>query len=615
MCGIGGTVSFTRRPDPGLGRDMVACMPHRGPDDDGVYASGPALLAHRRLSILDLSDAGHQPMHNADGSVHVVFNGEIYNYRELRADLSYPFRSETDTEVLLALYEEHGVDCLSKLRGMFAFAIWDERRDRLFLARDRLGQKPLFFRDGPDGFTFGSTIQTVLADSAVEARPDLPALREFLTYQYVPAPKTGFEGIRQVRPAEYLLVDEDGVTRDTYWSLSHREQFDASPDVLANRLRDELREAVRLRMRSDVPLGVFLSGGVDSTIVTALMADLAETSVETYSIGFDEYDELSFARAVAEEYDTNHTEYTVTPDAMDVLPELVDHYEMPFGDPSAVPTYYVSQVASQDITVAVGGDAGDEHFAGYDRYTFDWLTEQADRVPKPLRDGTAAVLDALPDDGPVSEQRRQIRSLLDNAEGDAVERYAPYVCHMLGEEAEMVWNGPEPDDELAHLQKAFRRGDGPTRMDRITALDLRTYLPDDLLTKVDRASMAHSLEVRSPFLDHEFAEFAARIPAKYKWRRGEKKWLLKRAFEDVFPEAVQGRSKQGFSVPVDAWFRGDLADLADRKLARLGQRDPFDAAGIDAKLSAHLESTDDYGHHLWDLLVLEEWYERFIDDA
>jgi asparagine synthase (glutamine-hydrolysing) len=614
MCGIGGKVSFSDRPSPDVGREMVARMPHRGPDDDGVYAFGPAMLAHRRLSILDLSDAGHQPMTNDDGTVRIVFNGEIYNYRELRDDLSYPFRSETDTEVLLALYEEHGVDCLSKLRGMFAFAIWDERDERLFLARDRLGQKPLFYRDGPNGFTFGSTVKAVLADPSVEARPDRPALREFLTYQYVPAPKTGFEGVRQVRPAEYLLVDEDGVTRDTYWSLSHAEQFDASPSVLADRLREELREAVRLRMRSDVPLGVFLSGGVDSTIVTALMADLAETSVETYSIGFDAYDELEFARAVAEEYDTNHTEYTVTPDAMDVLPELVDHYEMPFGDPSAVPTYYVSQVASEDITVAVGGDAGDEHFAGYDRYTFDWLTERTSRVPGPIRATGSAVLGALPDGGPLSRQRDQVESLLENAAGDPVERYAPYVCHMLGEEVAEVWDGPEPDDELAHLRAAFERVDGPTRMDRVTAVDIGTYLPDDLLTKVDRASMAHSLEVRSPFLDHEFAEFAAKIPATYKWRRGEKKWLLKRAFSDVFPDAVKGRSKQGFSVPVDAWFRGDLADLADRKLTRLGERDAFDAAGIDRKLSAHLASDDDYGHHLWDLLVLEQWYETFIDD-
>ncbi|MDS0276811.1 asparagine synthase (glutamine-hydrolyzing) [Halomicroarcula sp. S1AR25-4] len=609
MCGIGGKVSFGDRPSADLGDRMAEQMTHRGPDADGVYANGPAMLAHRRLSILDLSAAGRQPMANADGTVHIVFNGEIYNYRELRDGLDgYSFRSETDTEVLLHLYEEHGLDCLSMLRGMFAFGIWDEREERLVLARDRLGQKPLFYHDGDDGVTFSSTISALLTDDGVPRRPDLPAIRAYLTYQYVPSPATGFDEIRQLEPGEYAVVDDDGMRIDTYWSLSYRDQFTAGPGELADKLRKKLTEATRLRMRSDVPLGVFLSGGIDSTIVTGLMDEVAETDIETYSIGFGEYDELDYARAVAREYDTDHTEYTVTPDAMAVLPELVRQYEMPFGDPSAIPTYYVSQVASDDITVAVTGDAGDENFAGYDRYTYDWLTQRAGAVPEPVREAGRTVLDAVP-----HESADRAIGLLTNADGDAVERYAPYICHMQGEDADEVWTGPEPADELAALRRAYENADGPTHLDRILHTDVQTYLPDDLLVKTDRASMAHSLELRSPFLDHELVEFAARIPAKYKWRRGEKKWLLKRAFEDYIPEAVQGRSKQGFAVPVNAWFRGALREYAREKFDALGSRDPFDRRGLDAKLDRHTRGEADLGYHIWDLVLLEQWYETFID--
>jgi asparagine synthase (glutamine-hydrolysing) len=614
MCGIGGKVSFVEHPDAGLGERMCNCMSHRGPDSEGVYAAGPAVLAHRRLSVLDLSEAGRQPMSNAEDSVHVVFNGEIYNYRELRDRIGqYTFESDTDTEVLLHLYEEYGVDCLSYLRGMFAFAIWDENEERLFLARDRFGQKPLFYSHRDGAFTFGSTISSIIADESISAVPDLAALRSYLTYQYVPSPRTGFEGIRSLEPGEYALVTKDGMTAQRYWSMLHADQFDQSPDQLAKRLRSKLREATRLRMRSDAPLGAFLSGGIDSTIVTALMSDLADTEVNTYAIGFDEYDEFEFARAVSEKYGTNHHEFDVTPDAMTVLPELVEHYEMPFGDPSAIPTYYVSQVASDDITVAVTGDAGDENFAGYDRYTFDWVTNAASYIPSPVRDGGRAVatgVERLTD----SDAASRTRSLLETADGDAVERYAPYICHMLGGEADQVWDGPVPDDELESLRAAFEAADGPTRMDRLLNVDFRSYLPDDLLVKADRASMAHSLEVRSPFLDHEFAEFAARIPAKYKWRHGEKKWILKRAFRDVIPDAVAGRSKQGFSVPVDEWFRGSLRPFAREKLNRLGTRPAFDARGLRQKLRHHVKREDDYGHHIWDLVVLEQWYETFIDE-
>lgn len=614
MCGFGGYFALNGSTSTKAAEQMAASLTHRGPDSEGIHSEGPIELAFRRLAILDPTPAGHQPMSNADESVWIVFNGEIYNYRELRDRVSgYDFNSETDTEVLLHLYEEYGIECLSMLRGMYAFAIWDTKQEQLSLARDRLGQKPLFYHHNDRAFRFGSTIRTLLSDPEVEARPDADAIRSFLTYQYVPAPNTGFQGINCVRPGEYLVVDEDGIQRNSYWNLSYSNQFDARPGRLAERLREKLREATRLRMRSDVPLGVFLSGGLDSTIVTGLMAEQAETPINTYSIGFDEYDELEFARAVADKYSTNHHEHIVTPDAMEVLPEIVEHYEMPFGDPSVVPTYYVSEVASEDITVAVGGDAGDENFAGYDRYTYDRFTEIATKLPKPVRDLSRRGFNTVPNVIPGATAASRGARLFENAENDTIRQYANYVCHMLGNDAQEVWEGSEPDDEIAYIRAALANSDGPTRLDRVLDVDINTYLPDDLLVKIDRASMAHSIEARSPFLDHEVVEFAARIPAKYKWHRGNKKWILKRAFEDYIPETVQGRSKQGFSVPVDAWFRGELRELAREKLEKLGARPLFENSQLKERFIDHINGNADYGHHLWDLVVLEMWYERFID--
>lgn len=615
MCGIGGKISFTSRPDSTLGDAMTTCMTNRGPDAEGIYANGPALLAHSRLSILDLSEAGNQPMSNADDTVHIVFNGEIYNYRELHERVDhYPFQSETDTEVLLHLYEEYGVDCLQDLRGMYAFAVWDERKERLFLARDRLGQKPLFYRHEDGTFWFGSTIKAILADDTVTPAPDLSAIREYLTYQYTPHPSTGFESIQQLRPAEYLIVDEEGIERDRYWSVSYAAQSDASISTLAMQLREKLREATRLRMRSDVPVGVFLSGGIDSSVVTALMSDLSKDPVNTYSIGFDEdaYDELEFAREVAGLYGTNHHEYTVTPDSMDVFPRLVEEYEMPFGDPSALPTYYVSKVASDDITVVLSGDAGDENFAGYDRYSYDRLTGYVNRIPSTaLTTSLAGLLILRSVLGPNTYVKNAER-VLHAAKGDEVRQYAEYICHSFRENMNEFWRGPELNDELRTLRTAFEQTDGPTRLDRLMHVDLQTYLPDDLLVKVDRASMAHSLEVRSPFLDHELVEFAASVPSEHKWRRGEKKWLLKRAFKDDLSDKVVNREKQGFSVPVDEWFRGELREFAREKLIALGAREPFDQTGLETQFSEH-QSGRDHGYRIWDLVVLEEWYERFID--
>jgi asparagine synthase (glutamine-hydrolysing) len=591
-------------------------MAHRGPDAEGVYDADGVTLAHRRLSILDLSDAGRQPMANADGTVRIVFNGEIYNYRELRDRVDdYPFRSETDTEVLLHLYEEYGVECLSLLRGMFAFAIWDERRERLFLARDRLGQKPLFYRQTEEAFWFGSTISAILADEAVAAEPDLRAIRQYLTYQYVPTPRTGFEGIRQLEPGEYLVVSDGELTRGRYWSLSFERKLQADAPTLAERLRSKLLEATRLRMRSDVPVGVFLSGGIDSSIVTALMDAVSETAIQTYSVGFgiDDYSEFEFARAVADRFGTDHTEYTVTPDSMDVLPELVRHYEMPFGDPSALPTYYVSQAAADDITVALTGDAGDENFAGYDRYYVDQLASRLHALPRPMRRAGRATLDALPAPAQRRTAVKYADRFLQMVDADGVDRYANLVVRDYDARVDAFWDGPPVDDRLGYLQGAFEASDGPTRLDRLMQVDIETYLPNAILTKVDRASMAHSLEVRSPFLDHEVVEFTSAIPARYKRRGRDGKRLLKAAFASDLPRTVLERSKQGFGVPVDEWFRGELRPVVRDRLDRLGTRPAFDGARLADLLTAHVDGGTDAGFRLWDLLLLEEWYEEFVD--
>ena len=524
--------------------------------------------------------------------------------------------------MLLAAYQEYGRDCLEHLRGMFAFAIWDEHAERLFLARDRMGQKPLFYRYDPDtrSFWFGSTVQTLLSDPAVDAEPDLPALREYLTYGYVPGPATGFEGISQLGPGEYVVVDADGVERDSYWSVSYRHQFDDSPATLAHRLRDKLREATRLRMRSDVPVGLFLSGGIDSTIVAALMDSLTDRPIETFSIGFDEsaFDELDHARTVAETFDTNHHEYTVTTDSVEVLPKLVSEFEMPFGDPSALPTYHVAQVATDDITVALNGDAGDENFAGYDRYRYDELAGYASRIPRPLRETARDVAADLPPALQTRTELQHARRFLRGATGDPVERYAEFICHALGEDLRGAWDdeagGTQSTDELARLRRAFREADGPTRLDRLLQVDIETYLPDDLLVKADRATMAHSIEGRSPFLDHELVEFAARVPAKYKRHDGEGKWLLKRAFAPEIPDSILNRSKQGFGVPVTEWFRGDLRTFARGKLERLGGREAFERDALQGLLDEHAAGRADHGYRLWDLTWLECWFEQFIDD-
>lgn len=613
MCGIAGKIDYSTNPNSSLGDLMGSSLKHRGPDSSGVFSGGPALLLHTRLKIIDLSDAGRQPMSNDDGTIHIVFNGEIYNYLELRRRLThYTFYSESDTEVLLHLYEEFGRECVYYIRGMFAFAIWNENSEELFLARDRLGQKPLFYRCESDTFWFGSTIRSILADPAVTPSPDHAAIRSYLNYHYVPSPATGFEEISQLEPGEYMLFSKDGCQRHTYWTPSPGRIIDAPPEQLIERVREELKHSVELRMRSDVPVGIFLSGGLDSAIVTALMSDLSEDPVETYSMGFGKakHDERPFAKLVADRYETNHHTYSIAPDSTDLIPKLVDEYEMPFGDSSALPTYCISEAAADDTRVILNGTGGDELFAGYDRYRTDQLLTRSRVLPRPVYSAGRKMLSPFSDIALLGKAHRLFEI---GATADEVEQYANFVAHFQGELYQTVWDGSSSNDELAYLRKQFDATAGPDRLSRLLELDIRTSLPNGLLVKVDRASMAHGLEVRSPFLDHKFVEFVARIPSKYKLRRGSNKWLLKQAFREEVPDPILNREKQGFGLPVNDWFRGELREFARSKLASLGYRDYFNADGLDKLFNRHQKGEREYGIQLWELVMLESWFERFID--
>lgn len=499
---------------------------------------------------------------------------------------------------------------------MFAFAIWDERNERLVIARDRFGQKPLFYYHSDDAFWFGSTIKALLADSDVPSQPDHRAIREYLAYQYVPHPRTGFEDIKKLGPGEYMIVDDNSITHDSYWSLPDCDPLSLSKGDIQRRLREQVRDAVRLRLRSDVPLGVFLSGGLDSSITVAMMDDLGVENIKTFSIGFDvaEYDETNYAEMVADKYDTDHHKFEVTPKEMAALPELVDHFEMPFGDASALPTYYVSKMASEHITVALTGDAGDENFAGYPRYANYKAISLASKFPDCFTNAGAKTFRGLPRE--IKEQiphERDAERILRLAGKEKPERYTALIGHYTENDTAEVYNGPREGETLEWLRERFDTTPAREPVDEVTGVDLRSYLPEDLLVKVDRASMAHSIEVRSPFLDHELVEFARRIPAAYKMPWFDKKVVLKEAFRPYLPDDVIDREKQGFGVPVGKWFRGHLKNEGREAIERLGEREVWDKDGLQEKWDAHQNGRRNDGRQLWDLVFLEEWYEQYID--
>ncbi len=628
MCGISGIYNYDpdRPADPTLIRRMNRVLDHRGPDDSGVWTGGNVGLGQARLSIIDLSPLAHQPMSNEDGTVWITFNGEIYNFPELRQELiqkGHTFRSHSDTETIVHLWEEEGERCVERLRGMFAFAIWDDRRKTLFLARDREGKKPLFFAALPDRFLFGSEIKAILQDPEFKPEPDLEAIHYYLAYQSVPAPYCAFKGINKLPPAHTLLVKEGRLTRRRYWKLSYRDKLRVtgadSPAELQSELIDRLREAVRIRLMSDVPLGAFLSGGVDSSIIVALMAELMDQPVKTFSIGFthEEYNELPYARMVAERYGTDHHEFVVTPDAQAIFPELVWHYNEPFADSSAIPTYYVSKMAREYVTVVLTGDGGDENFAGYPRYQNQGehsirrkFPSLLSRLARPDQLWSTFIING--------DLRGAIRRL-----GDLDQRRLLYYLRIthFHESYQAQMYTPEFRRRLGNtatvdlLLEKYRQSDARDFLDATLDVDLNLYLPDTLMTKTDIASMANSLEVRAPMLDHHFLEFAARIPPELKLKDGTiGKYILKKAAEPYLPNEVIYRKKMGFGVPIDHWFRHELKEMAyDTLLSRRAiERGYFRREYIENLLDRH-QAGETWQYLIWNLLMLELWHLMFID--
>ena len=627
MCGICGKVYFDQ--EHAVTRQellaMSSTLVHRGPDGDGVWTAGNVGLAHRRLAIIDLRAVAGQPMSNEDGSVWITFNGEIYNFRELRTDLEargHVFRTASDTEVIVHAYEEYGRQCLDRLRGMFAFAIWDARKRLLFLARDRVGKKPLFYYCGRDRFLFASEIKAILADRTVPAEPDPVALDHFLALQYIPAPLTAFRGVRKLPPAHWLEFRDGHIEIGRYWKLQYTPKRQVTMADAVAELRWRFAEAVRLRLVSDVPLGAFLSGGVDSSAVVATMAQEMGQPVQTFSVGFEDasFDERSFARQVAERYGTTHTELVVKAPVTDILPRLVWHYDEPFGDASAVPSYAIAALTSQHVTVVLNGDGGDENFAGYEWYAKELCVQRGEVLPLWLRQWMAAWGQRASSGRQPHRLVRKIIQLTKLLALAPASRYAYWMEHFSPEARQHLYMpafgsavvGSRPEGLFTDV---FDQSDTEEWVDTMLDADVNLYLPEDLLVKIDRATMAHSLEARSPFLDHVLMEYVASLPSHLKLAGGQQKRVLKAALRDVLPKAILDRPKMGFCVPLERWFRTELREMAyDVLLApRATQRGYFRPQEVTRLLDAHCRGEADHAKYLWDLLVLELWHQTFID--
>jgi asparagine synthase (glutamine-hydrolysing) len=621
MCGIAGTLSVDPKatPDRDAVQRMCDAMVHRGPDDHGYLTDGPCALGHRRLSVIDLRPEGAQPMTNEDDSIAVVVNGEIYNFQELRSDLQakgHTFKSRSDSEVIVHLYEEEGVDFLGHLRGMFALALWDGPRRRLVLARDRFGKKPLFYHASPEGLVFASELGALAASGRFERRANIGAIDEFLSLQYVPSPYTAFEGVHKL-PAGCRLVCEAGRIGEPerYFQLRFDQPASGSLADLTERLHAQIEDAVRIRMVSDVPLGAFLSGGVDSSLIVAMMAMQSSQPVKTFAVGFTskDFSELPYAKMVADRYGTDHHEIVVQPDMASVIPEFVRHYGEPFADSSALPTWYLCQYTRSGVTVALSGDGADEAFAGYRRYSHSRTARRLRQLPGPLPAALAKVIGSIPI--PAAQQVRDYGRRLMEPEHVRFLGLAAHIPH----EDRLALYGEAMRERFAEDLVARRFGElyaASTALDpvnRLLDLDIQTYLTDDILPKVDIASMAHSLEVRCPLVDQELMMFAASIPGALKLRGLTTKLILREVAKPLLPEKILTRRKQGFGLPVDRWLREELAPLSRDVLLdqTARQRGIFNPVAVETLLRQH-QRGEPRGDQIWALMMLELWYREFI---
>ncbi len=625
MCGICGIASSGEL--PGDSRAWVGAMcgalTHRGPDDQGIHAGAAAVLGSRRLSIIDVP-GGHQPIANEDGTVWVVFNGEIYNHRELRAALEargHRFRTRSDTEVIVHAYEEYGTDCPAHLGGMFAFAIWDSKKRRLFAARDRLGQKPFYYTRHGELFCFGSEGKALLEIPDVEREIDEVALHHYLSLQYIPDPRSIYRAIRKL-PAAHWLCFEDGRLRiERYWDLDFEPKLELDERQAAEELRRLLEQAVRRRLMSEVPLGAFLSGGIDSSIIVGLMAENSSQPVKTFSIGFtfESLNELPHARAVAERWGTEHHELVVTPERFeDVLPRLTEAFDEPFADSSAFQTYYLARETRRHVTVALNGDGGDECFAGYPRYWLDRYFRPYAALPRWVTQGLVPLLvDRLPEPRQTIIEANWVLGLKRLAQVARISPKASIVRwgSYFDEAGKSELYTPELRQRLAGVDTVellgfdFDHARARSFLDRTLAVDTRNYLGGDILVKTDRMTMAHSLEGRSPFLDHELLEFAARLPARLKLRGRRGKVLLRQAFSEILPPSIRRRPKRGFGAPIEAWLRDELRGAVHELLLSPSAMltDYLVKAKIAEMVADHEAARRDHGRRIWALLMLEEW--------
>jgi asparagine synthase (glutamine-hydrolysing) len=619
MCGICGIVKTREVVTEEEIRAMRDVLSHRGPDQAGAWVQGRVGLGHCRLSIIDLSAQGSQPMFNETGSIALVFNGEIYNFKEIRRVLEkkgHIFRSHSDSEAIIHAYEEYGVDCLQHLRGMFAFALWDSERKQLVAARDRLGKKPFFYSLYQGDFFFGSEIKSILSQGRIPREIDLDALGYFLSLNYTPAPHTLFKGIKQLEPGQYLIWNARELHVTEFWDLSYPPAVAEIPqkDVFP-RFEAALQEAIRLRLIADVPVGAFLSGGLDSSTVVALAAPLYPGQIKTFAIGFGEksYDERPYAQKIASRYNTEHHEIQVNPDVEGIVPQLVWHAEEPTADSSMLPLYYLSQFAAQKVKVVLTGDGADEILAGYPTYQAHYLLKMFQKGPEMGRQLVQKWANSLP----VSHKKvgfdfklKRFAAALD-WDGD----YAHYSWRRIWSPVEL--QGLLPGVTLPEAFPLYlhwlKRSQTDKHLNRMLYADTRFYLPNDMLVKVDRMTMAHALEARCPFLDQQVVELAARLP--YHWKiRGLflKKYLLRRLLKNRAPAAIRWQNKRGFNVPVGLWIKGPLRDYFWDHLKELRHLGWIDMRFLEKIFSQHLRDATDYSHHLWGLLILSLWWQLYL---
>lgn len=623
MCGICGYYYVNGNVNPDLIKKMTDSLIHRGPDEEGYFKSKRACLGHRRLSIIDLK-SGQQPIYNENKSKVIIFNGEIYNYKEIRNKLLYQnhkFSTNSDTETILHLYEEMGPDCVKELRGMFAFIIYDKNNHTLFAARDRLGIKPLYYSFDNGRFFFGSEIKALLASKKVEKKINLESLHNYMTYLYIPTPESIFSSIKKLPAGHTLLLQNGLLSINQYWDIDFSKTEELSESDWIDKIRTSIKESVKMRMISEVPLGGFLSGGVDSSYIIGLMSKHSNTPVITNSIGFKEaqFNELEYARKTSKLFNTTHHEDTVDLNCSKTLDLLAWYYDEPFADSSALPTYYVSKMTKRNVTVALSGDGGDENFVGYRRYFFDVLENRIrSKIPNVLR---KTLIRAMAEVYPKADWLPQIfraKTLLTNLSINPAEGYFNSMSHLYPS-INKIFN----KEILAKLNgyssyniflNHYNRANTNDLLSRIQYVDIKTYLVDDILTKIDRASMANSLEVRVPLLDHKFMECIATIPSSLKLKSKIRKYIFKETTKDLLPEQILNRKKMGFSIPIDLWFRNRLKPIVEKEVLinNTYSEQFFNQKKLRTMWNEHQKGIKNYGTQFWAILMFEKWAKIYL---